>query len=58
MSIQTEKAIDRHRRLERIIQDMTEIIDNLRLSITYLAFDLEATRRENRQLRDLLKEHS
>ncbi len=43
-------------RLEQIIGEMSELIDNLRLSITYLQFDLEATRRENESLKLLLRE--
>ena len=41
----------------RLIADalsLQDSVDHLRLSIKYMAFDLEATRRENRQLRDLL----
>jgi hypothetical protein len=34
---------------------MEESIDYLRLQIKYLLFDLEATRRENRYLRQLLE---
>ena len=32
-----------------------EILNNLRLQVRYLLFDLEATRRENRYLRQMLE---
>jgi len=35
-----------------------EIVDHVRLQIKYLLFDLEATRRENRYLRDMLERRS
>ena len=35
--------------------DLQESLDYLRLSIKYLVFDLEATRRENQYLRKLLE---
>ena len=36
--------------------DLQESLDYLRLSIKYLVFDLEATRRENSYLRKMLEE--
>ena len=35
-------------------QSMDDLVDGLRLQIKYLTFDLEATRRENRYLRQML----
>ena len=35
-----------------------EIVDHVRLQVKYLLFDLEATRRENRYLRDMLERRS
>lgn len=35
--------------------DLDESLNNLRLQIRYLVFDLEATRRENRYLRQMLE---
>ncbi len=32
-----------------------EALDNLRMEVRYLAFDLEATRRENRYLRQMIE---
>ena len=44
----------RHDRVKKAIGEMQESLDYLRLSVTYLVFDLEATRRENRYLKDML----
>lgn len=40
------------------VAGLTDSIDYLRLSIKYLVFDLEATRRENAYLRKMLEEQS
>ena len=40
--------------LRREMAAMEDSLDHLRLSIKYLVFDLEATKRENRLLRELL----
>lgn len=45
---------DRHEKMRRTIADLQESLDYLRLSIKYLVFDLEATRRENEYLRKLI----
>ncbi|TVQ62999.1 MAG: transcriptional regulator [Phycisphaerales bacterium] len=45
---------DRHTRMRRIIGELQESLDYLRLSVKYLVFDLEATRRENQYLRRML----
>ena len=37
---------------------MVDVIDALRLGMTYLVFDLEATQRENRYLRRLLEDQA
>lgn len=50
-----EETKARHAAMKKTIADLTESIDYLRLSIKYLVFDLEATRRENVQLRKLLE---
>ena len=44
----------RHERLRQTVSGLQESLDYLRLSIKYLVFDLEATRRENQYLRKLL----
>lgn len=46
----------RHERLSRKVGGLQESLDYLRLSIKYLVFDLEATRRENGYLRRMLEE--
>jgi hypothetical protein len=44
----------RHERMKKTISDLQDSLDYLRLSVKYLVFDLEATRRENQYLRKLL----
>lgn len=46
----------RHERLRQQVSSLQESLDYLRLSIKYLVFDLEATRRENNYLRKMLEE--
>ena len=48
----------RHKQLKDTVSSLQESIDFVRLSIKYLLFDLEATRRENDQLRKMLDEQS
>ncbi len=45
----------RHNKLRKTVSDLQESLDYLRLSIKYLMFDLEATRRENNYLRKMLE---
>ena len=49
-----EQTRHRHRQLKETVSSLQESIDFLRLSIKYLLFDLEATRRENGQLRRMI----
>jgi chromosome segregation ATPase len=60
--VKLEKLADetrqRHERLRQTVSSLQESLDYLRLSIKYLVFDLEATRRENGYLRNLLEETS
>jgi hypothetical protein len=49
-----EETKTRHDRLKRTIGELQDSLDYLRLSVKYLVFDLEATRRENQYLRKLL----
>ncbi len=46
----------RHERIKATVSNLQESLDYLRLSIKYLVFDLEATRRENGMLRRMLEE--
>jgi len=49
---------DRHERMQKTVTDLQESLDYLRLSVKYVMFDLEATRRENAYLRKLLEKQS
>ena len=49
---------DRRRRLHGAVSELQDSMDYLRLSVKYLVFDLEATRRENGYLRKLLEQSS
>ncbi len=51
-----EETRQRHKELKETVKNLQESIDFLRLSIKYLLFDLEATRRENTYLRKMLEE--
>jgi len=51
-----EETKIRHEDMNKSFSAIQEIIDFLRLSIKYVVFDLEATRRENQYLRSLLEE--
>lgn len=48
----------RHQRMKKTITELQESLDHLRLSVKYLVFDLEATRRENKYLRNLLESNA
>lgn len=50
-----EETRQRHAKLRKTVSDLQESLDYLRLSIKYLVFDLEATRRENSYLRKMLE---
>lgn len=51
-----QQTQERHAKLRKTVSDLQESLDYLRLSIKYLVFDLEATRRENACLRKMLQE--
>ncbi|MCC6678870.1 MAG: transcriptional regulator [Phycisphaerales bacterium] len=53
-----DETKDRHSSMKKTINDLQESLDYLRLSIKYLVFDLEATRRENEYLRKLIDNQS
>ncbi len=42
-------------RLRKSLESLQDSLDYLRLTVKYLAFDLEATKRENRLLRNMLE---
>ncbi len=52
------QAKERHDKLRKTVSSLQDSLDYLRLSIKYLLFDLEATRRENNYLRKMLEEQS
>ena len=49
------QVLDNHRQLKQRLQQLQECVDQLRLMAKYQAFDLEATRRENADLKTLLE---
>jgi len=53
-----EQTRERHKQLKHTVSQLQESIDFLRLSIKYMLFDLEATRRENAQLRKMLDDQA
>ena len=53
-----QRTRDCQKKLKKSISSLQESLDYLRLSIKYLLFDLEATRRENAYLRKLLEDNS
>lgn len=50
-----DETRQRHEQLRATVSSLQESLDFLRLSIKYLVFDLEATRRENGYLRKMLE---
>ena len=58
LTVLAEETKHRHQQLKKTVGNLHESIDFLRLSIKYLLFDLEATRRENAYLRKMLEEES
>ncbi len=58
LEVLAEQTRERHRQLKETVNNLQESIDFVRLSIKYMLFDLEATRRENEQLRKLLEDNS
>jgi len=56
LAVLAEETKQRHKELKKTVSSLHESIDFLRLSIKYLLFDLEATRRENAYLRKMLEE--
>ncbi len=52
------QAQNSHKQLQRSVDRLQESLDYLRICIKYQIFDLEATRRENKYLRQLLEERA
>ncbi len=51
-----KEAKKRRERIQASVAELQESLDYLRLTIKYLVFDLEATRRENAYLRKLIEQ--
>lgn len=51
-----EETRHRRDRIQQSVGELQESLDHLRLSVKYLVFDLEATRRENAYLRRLIEQ--
>ncbi|MEM1207688.1 MAG: hypothetical protein AAF586_02670 [Planctomycetota bacterium] len=50
------KTRERHDKLKATVDGLQESLDYLRVSVKYLVFDLEATRRENAYLRGIVEQ--
>ena len=51
-----QEAKNRRQRIQASVTELQDSLDHLRLSVKYMVFDLEATRRENTYLRKLLEQ--
>ncbi len=56
--ILAKKTHDCHKQLKKSVNNLHESLDYLRVSIKYMLFDLEATRRENAYLKKLLEDNN
>jgi hypothetical protein len=56
LAMLAKQARESHKRLQKSVDTLQESLDYLRICIKYQLFDLEATRRENKELRRLLGE--
>ncbi|MBC03271.1 MAG: hypothetical protein CMJ34_08220 [Phycisphaerae bacterium] len=54
----SSESMERRERIKASVSELQESLDYLRLSVKYLVFDLEATRRENAYLRRMLEQSS
>jgi len=53
----TRKSRESHEKIQQKLNNLQQSLDYLRLGIKYLIFDLEATRRENMDLRKRLEQN-
>jgi hypothetical protein len=53
-----DQTRQQHEQINKTVSSLQESLDYLRLSIKYLVFDLEATKRENGYLRKMLEQAS
>ena len=56
MERMADQTREQHEQVRQTVSSLQESLDYLRLSIKYLVFDLEATRRENGFLKKMLDE--
>jgi hypothetical protein len=56
LAMLAKQARENHKQLQKSVDSLQESLDYLRICIKYQLFDLEATRRENKELRKLLGE--
>ena len=56
LEVLAEQTKQRQAELKQSVASLHDSLDYLRLSIKYLLFDLEATRRENSYLRKMLED--
>lgn len=56
LKLLAKEAGEKHKNLQKSVDSLQESLDYLRICIKYQLFDLEATRRENRYLKELLEE--
>ncbi len=54
LELLAEETRLRHRKLQETFKSLQRTIDLIRLGSKYIVFDLEATRRENAQLRKMI----
>jgi len=57
LELLAEQTQQRHDEIKKSVSSLQDSLDYLRLSIKYLLFDLEATKRENSYLRKMLEEN-
>ena len=55
LALMAQETQARHAKLRKTVGELHESLDYLRLSLKYLIFDLEATRRENSYLRKMIE---
>lgn len=55
LQVLAEETKARQAKIRKTMKDLQDSLDYLRLSVKYMVFDLEATRRENEYLRRMLE---
>jgi len=55
LAMLAKQARENNEKLKKSVDSLQESLDYLRVCIKYQLFDLEATRRENKYLRDMLE---